>query len=47
YENDTPFAPHYLDLQDPEVRAAFRRIWPIGKMPVLFKTAQLGSASLR
>ncbi|MBL9102964.1 MAG: glutathione S-transferase family protein [Myxococcales bacterium] len=35
YENDTPFAPHYLDLQDPEVRAAFRRIWPIGKMPVL------------
>ncbi|HTE56678.1 MAG TPA: glutathione S-transferase family protein [Kofleriaceae bacterium] len=35
YENDTAFEPHFLDLQDPEVRAAYARISPSGKMPVL------------
>ena len=32
YENDTPFAPHLVDLRDEAARA---RVWPIGKVPVL------------
>jgi glutathione S-transferase len=35
YENDTPFAPHIVDLLDETSRAAFKKIWPIGKFPVL------------
>jgi glutathione S-transferase len=35
YENDTPFEPHVLDPADGNSRAAFQRIWPIGKFPVL------------
>jgi glutathione S-transferase len=35
YENDTPFEPHIVDLADEDSRAALRRIWPIGKFPVL------------
>jgi glutathione S-transferase len=35
YENDTPFEPHLVDLGDETASAAFRRMWPIGKMPVL------------
>jgi glutathione S-transferase len=35
YENDTPFAPHIVDLGDEASRAAFLKIWPIGKFPVL------------
>jgi glutathione S-transferase len=35
YENDTPFEPHIVDLGDEKSRAAFNRIWPIGKFPVL------------
>jgi glutathione S-transferase len=35
YENDTPFDPHIVDLMDPAASAAFKRIWPIGKFPVL------------
>ena len=35
YENDTPFEPHIVDLADENSRAAFKRIWPIGKFPVL------------
>jgi glutathione S-transferase len=35
YENDTPFEPHIVDLADPAASAAFKRIWPIGKFPVL------------
>ena len=35
YENDTPFTPHVLHLQDGEVRAAFAKISPMGKMPAL------------
>jgi glutathione S-transferase len=35
YENDTPFEPHIVDLAEAASRAAFKRIWPIGKFPVL------------
>jgi glutathione S-transferase len=35
YENDTPFTPVVVDLGDPASTAAFRKIWPIGKFPVL------------
>ena len=35
YENDTPFTPHLVDLGDPAANAAYKSIWPIGKMPVL------------
>jgi glutathione S-transferase len=35
YENETPFAPHIVDLGDPASSAAFKKIWPIGKFPVL------------
>lgn len=35
YENDTPFTPHLVDLMDESSAADFRKIWPIGKFPVL------------
>jgi glutathione S-transferase len=35
YENDTPFAPHIVDLGNETSRAEFKKIWPIGKFPVL------------
>jgi glutathione S-transferase len=35
YENDTPFEPHIVDLADDAARAAFLKIWPVGKFPVL------------
>jgi glutathione S-transferase len=35
YENGTPFEPHLVDLGDPDASAAFKRLWPMGKMPVL------------
>ncbi|MGH6885202.1 MAG: glutathione S-transferase family protein, partial [Geminicoccales bacterium] len=35
YENDTPFEPQIVDLGDEASRAAFVKIWPIGKFPVL------------
>lgn len=35
YENDTPFVPHIVDLGDEASCAAFKKIWPIGKFPVL------------
>ncbi|MBI3708064.1 MAG: glutathione S-transferase family protein [Proteobacteria bacterium] len=35
YENETPFAPHIVDLGNETSRADFKRIWPIGKFPVL------------
>src|SRR3546814_3738131 len=35
YENDTPFEPRIVDLLDEASRSEFKRIWPIGKMPVL------------
>lgn len=35
YENDTPFEPHIVDLFDEASAAAFKKIWPIGRFPVL------------
>jgi glutathione S-transferase len=35
YENDTPFEPRIVDLGDEASSAEFKRIWPIGKFPVL------------
>jgi glutathione S-transferase len=35
YENDTPFTPHVVDLMDAEANAAFKKLWPVGKFPVL------------
>ena len=35
YENGTPFEPHLVDLGDPAGRAAFEKLWPLAKMPVL------------
>ena len=35
YENDTPFERHIVDLFNEESAAAFKKIWPIGKFPVL------------
>jgi glutathione S-transferase len=35
YENDTPFTPHIVDLSDEAQRTAFRKMWPIGKFPLL------------
>ena len=35
YENDTPFEPHIVDLANATSAADFKKIWPIGKFPVL------------
>src|SRR3989304_6790755 len=35
YENDTPFEGPIVDLADETQRANFKKIWPIGKFPVL------------
>jgi glutathione S-transferase len=35
YENETPFEAKLIDFFDPESRAAFLRLWPMGKIPVL------------
>lgn len=35
YENDTPFAPHIVDLGDESSARAFKDLWPIRKFPVL------------
>ena len=35
YENDTPFTAKLVNLGDPEDADAFRKIWPLGKFPVL------------
>ncbi len=35
YENGTQFEPKLLNLQDPAEVAAFRALWPVGKMPIL------------
>jgi glutathione S-transferase len=35
YENDTPFERHVVDLGDEASSAEFKKIWPIGKFPVL------------
>jgi len=40
YENGTPFAPHVVNLGDPAALAAFKAMWPIGKIPVLRDSAR-------
>jgi glutathione S-transferase len=40
YENGTPFATEIVDFGNPESAAAFRRLWPVAKMPVLRDTAR-------
>jgi len=35
YENDIPFVPKLVDLGNADERAAFLKLWPIGKFPVL------------
>ena len=35
YENGTAFEGRLLNLQDPAEVAAFRALWPVGKMPIL------------
>jgi glutathione S-transferase len=40
YESDIPFEPHVVDLGDETSRAAFLKIWPIGKFPVLRDDAE-------
>ena len=40
YENETPFESIIVDLGDARSRAAFLKLWPVGKMPVLPDTAR-------
>jgi glutathione S-transferase len=40
YENDIPFTPNKVDLSNPAERAAFTKLWPIGKFPVLEDAAR-------
>jgi glutathione S-transferase len=35
YENDIPFEPHIVNLFDEAENAAFKKLWPIGRFPVL------------
>ncbi|WP_257166461.1 glutathione S-transferase family protein [Bradyrhizobium sp. SRS-191] len=35
YENDVPFSPKLVNLGDANDRAAFLKLWPVGKFPVL------------
>jgi glutathione S-transferase len=35
YENNTPFEPHIVDFFDEASSANFKKMWPVGKIPVL------------
>jgi glutathione S-transferase len=35
YENGTPFTPQKVDLMNEKENAAFKKLWPVGKFPVL------------
>jgi glutathione S-transferase len=35
YENDTRFTPRVVNLMDETAAAAFKKLWPIGRFPVL------------
>src|SRR5471030_2182264 len=35
YENDTPFTPLIVNLGEEASSAAFKKVWPIGKFPVV------------
>ena len=39
YENGTAFEPKLLNTQDPEEKAAFAQLWPVGKFPLLVDDA--------
>jgi glutathione S-transferase len=39
-ENETPFELRFLDVASPDAMSAFRALWPIGKMPVLYDDAR-------
>ena len=39
YENETPFEKQIVNLADGAERAGFRKLWPIGKFPVLRDSA--------
>src|SRR5215207_5568256 len=39
YENGTPFEKQIVNLGDPDSAAAFRKLWPVGKMPGLHDSA--------
>src|SRR5262249_33270982 len=45
YENDTPFTPNIVNLQNEAERAALCKLWPIGKFPVLEDHARDWSVS--
>ena len=45
YENDTPFTPNLVNLQNEAERAALCKLWPIGKFPVLEDHTRDGSVS--
>jgi glutathione S-transferase len=45
YENDTPFAPNIVNLQNEAERNALLKLWPIGKFPVLEDHARDWSVS--
>lgn len=40
YENSTPFEPQIVNLGDAADRAAFLKLWPIGKFPLLQDSAR-------
>lgn len=40
YENGTAFESHLVDLGNPEAKADFCELWPVGKMPVLRDVAR-------
>jgi glutathione S-transferase len=39
YELDVPFEPRFVDLGNEASRAAFLKVWPLGKFPVLHDAA--------
>jgi glutathione S-transferase len=45
YESDTPFDPNIVNLQNEAERNALRKLWPIGKFPVLEDHARDWSVS--
>jgi glutathione S-transferase len=45
YENDTPFTPNIVNLQNEAERAALLKLWPIGKFPVIEDHARDWSVS--
>ena len=42
YENETPFEKHVVNLADETERTTFKKVWPIGKFPVLRDSANDG-----